>query len=322
MISMRILGTGSALPERKVDNAELASLAGVDPARIRERTRIETRHWAHPGSKMAPLAALALRRALEMADISAGALRRIVLVTSTSGDHLTPATSGAVAHELGLSGTCDTFDLNNACLGFLSALDIGARCVATGLAPVGVVAVELMSAFVTKDDPRPWAVFGDAAAAVVLGEGRPGEGLVGAHIRTDGSQASSSGVRHPRFSGKHETVHFAISNREMSDSAMGLMVESANAALSEASLTIADIDWVLPHQPNGVMFEGIVKALGVDPARTVPVVAEIGSVAAASIPISLDRLFRVRRVEPGARILMVGVGSGVSYGALIHRVGG
>ncbi|MEL6179681.1 MAG: 3-oxoacyl-[acyl-carrier-protein] synthase III C-terminal domain-containing protein, partial [Myxococcota bacterium] len=81
------------------------------------------------------------------------------------------------------------------------------------------------------------------------------------------------------------------------------------------------IDWVLPHQPNGRMFDAILSGLGVPEERSVRVVDTIGSVAAASIPFSLDRLRKTQTLQPGQLILMVGVGTGVAYGSTIYRVG-
>ena len=103
--------------------------------------------------------------------------------------------------------------------------------------------------------------------------------------------------------------------------AVGKIVDSTRRVLAEASMRIEDVAWVLPHQPNGTMLEGIIAALGVDRARIVPVVQEIGSVACASIAVSLDRLMRTRPVASGDHVLMTGVGSGVSWGAILYRVG-
>ncbi|MFS8067333.1 MAG: 3-oxoacyl-ACP synthase III family protein [Byssovorax sp.] len=324
MIATRILGTGSVLPGRAVTTAEVAALAAPEriAAELEAKIGIRTRHWSGPDARVAPIAAEALRRALVAAGIEASALRRIILATSTGGDTLVPATANAVACELGLHGVCDAFDVNNACSGFLTAFDLGARSTATGLGPVGVVAVELMSHVIRKEDPRPFLVFGDGAGAVVLGAGRPGEGVTGVSLGNDGSHGSTAFLSQPRYAGAIETVRFGISNQAMSEGAVGKIVESARRALAEAGERIEDVAWVLPHQPNGTMLEGIIAALGVDRARVVPVVQEIGSVASASIPVSLDRLMRTRPVAPGDRILMTAVGSGVSWGAILYRVGG
>lgn len=323
MISTRILGTGSVLPGRAVTTAEVVAMTTSTRTaeELEAKIGIHTRHWSGPDARVAPIAAEALRRALAAAGIEASALRRIILATSTGGDALVPATANAVACGLGLRGSCDAFDVNNACSGFLTAFDLGARSTATGLAPVGVVAVELMSHVIRSDDPRPFLVFGDAAGAVILGSGRDDEGVAGVSLGNDGSFGNTAFLTQPRYAGAIETVTFGISNRAMGDGAIDKIVESTRRVLAEALERIEDVEWVLPHQPNGTMLDGIVSALGVDRARIVPVVQEIGSVACASIAVSLDRLMRTRPVKPGDRILMTGVGSGVSWGAILYRVG-
>jgi 3-oxoacyl-[acyl-carrier-protein] synthase-3 len=247
-------------------------------------------------------------------------LRRVILTTSEGGDILGPATANATVHALGLDGRCDCFDVVNACMGFMSSLDIGARSVATGLHPVGVVAAELLSRGLRPESPRPWVVFGDAAAAVILGPGRPGEGLLGVHLGNDGSVGKTVYAVHPVLSREMEWLRMDIPSREMGPIVVRALRESADAVLAPSGETIEDVDWVLPHQPNGIMLDMIVSALGIPREKIVPVVHEIGSVVAASIPASLDRLLRSRPVRPGDRILMIGVGSGLSYGAALYRV--
>ena len=107
----------------------------------------------------------------------------------------------------------------------------------------------------------------------------------------------------------------------MGEEAIEAVRQSARAALAHAGITIDDVDWILPHQPNGALLAAIVAELGVAWERVVPVVADVGSVGAASIAVSLDRLFRTREVRPGARILMVGVGAGLSSGAILYQHG-
>ena len=186
MISARILGTATVLPGIPVTNDEVAgAVPGIDAAWIEARTGIRTRHWADPGASVGALAAEALRGALDDAGVAAEDLRRILFVTSTGGEHLIPTMASDVIDALGLHGTCDGLDLNNSCVGFLSAIDLGARLAATGLSPVGVVVAEPFSRCITPADPRPYVIFGDAFAAAVIGPGRPGEGILGASFGTD-----------------------------------------------------------------------------------------------------------------------------------------
>lgn len=321
--SVRIAGTGTVAPGRSVPTAEVVTHVTPprDAAEVTARTGIASRRFAHPDESPAQLGAEALRRALAAADLPATALTRLIFVTSGSGDLLFPATANLVAAALGLAGSCDCFDLSNACMGFLTALDLGARSIATGSGPIGITVVELASRVITADDPRPYLVFGDGVAAAVLTPGRPGEGILGCHLWNDGVLFGNVRLANPIMTFRRETIRFTASSARMGDEAIAAVRRSAAVVLGEAGLTLADVDWVLPHQPNGPLLEAIIAALGVPRARVIPVVHEVGSVGAASIPISLDRLLRTRDVRAGDHILMVGVGGGLSSGAILYRVG-
>lgn len=322
-LAVRIAGTASAAPGRVVTTAELAGRLTPrrDPADMEARTGIVTRHFVDAGDTAAGLAADALRRALAAAALAPEALARIIFVSSLGGDLLSPATANLVAAALGLAGTCDCFDVNNACMGFLTAFDVAARSIATGMGPVGIVVVELPSRFVTSADARPFLVFGDAVAAVVLDRARGDEGVLGSWLRNDGIAFGNVRVEHAGLTGKRETIRFTAPSERMLAEAVEAVRRSTAAVLAQAGLSLADVSWFLPHQPNGALFEAIVRAHGIEAERVVPLVRELGSVGSASIPLSYDRLLRAGRIRPGERVLMAGVGGGRSSGAILYRAG-
>jgi 3-oxoacyl-(acyl-carrier-protein) synthase III len=323
MIPVRIRATAALLAGRRVSTDELAARAAPERsvAEVIARTGIESRYWVEPGQTVADLGTRALRRALDDAGLEASALRRLVLVCSTGGDVLIPATANAILDAVGVAGTCDAFDLNNACMGFLSAFDVAARTVATGRCPVAVVVVETLSRFIAPEVPRPYLVLGDAAAAVVLDEATGGEGIVGAHLANDGRQRGTVTLAHSALHARSTPITFATSSRAMTETALEALRAASTAAVAEAGLSLERVEWVVPHQPNGAMLDHLVERLGIDPARLVRSVHEVGSVGAASIPIGLHRLVRERSVAAGEHILMLGVGAGMAYGALVYRAG-
>lgn len=321
MIPARILGTSSLLPGPPVPTSALAkALGGRDAADLERKTGIASRHWITPGTPASELGAAVLKDALDRAGMAATELRRVIFVSTSGGDMLCPATANDVCLALGLDGSCDCFDVNNACMGFLSALDIATRSVATGLSPIGVVVVETLSPFLSPENPRPYLVVGDAAAAAVIGPGRPGEGVLAFSAGNRGRLNGSVTIGHPGLTGKRELIQFGASHEELTAFATAALKESADAVLREAGCTLDDVAWVLTHQPNGRMLERIVAHLGVAENKVVPVVQDIGSVAAASIPVSLDRLMRTRDVKRGDKVLIAGVGAGMSYGAMLYQV--
>ncbi len=322
-LPVRIAGTAHVAPGDAVTTEALARRLPTPPdaARVATRTGIERRHLAPPGAWGATEpAARALRDALDDAGMLAEALQRIVFVSSVGGDLLLPANASRVAAELGLSRTCDCLDLSNACMGFLSALDVAARSIATGMGPVGIVVAELGSRVVTPDDPRPFLVFGDAVVAVVVDRARGGGGLRASYLRNDGIAGGDVHLTHPMASGRRETIRFTAESGRMGTDAVAYLRDAADAALAEAGLALGDVEWILPHQPNGPILDIAIEALGIAPERVVRVVHDVGSVGAASIPVSLHRLWRSGRVRRGHRILMLGVGAGVSYGAAVLEV--
>ncbi len=323
MMQLAIAGTASTLPgpALKTEVVARAAFADRDPAELEAKTGISARHWADPATPLADIAAGVVKEALKDASLPARDLSRIIVANCTGAEFAFPGAANRVAHALGLTGECDAFDVNNACMGFLTALDLGARSVATGMGPVAVVSIELCSRHIRAQDPRPYLVFGDGAGAAILLPSSDGSGVVATHLGNDGSLGGNAILRNPSLTGKAEYIEFPRSNRHMTEIALAKVKAATDAVLKRAELRLADIDWVLPHQPNGSMLDKMIETLGVDPAKTIKIVHEVGSVGSASIPISLDRLRRTHGLQAGQHILMVGVGSGVSYGATIYRVG-
>jgi 3-oxoacyl-[acyl-carrier-protein] synthase III len=207
-------------------------------------------------------------------------------------------------------------------MGFLSAFDVAARSVATGSGPVAIVASEMGSRYITPEDPRPFLVCADAAAAAILAPARDGDGVLGAWLRNDGTIRGEVGLDHPGLTGRRETIRFGAPNAAFSEIAVRVARRAVDAVVEEAGVALDAIEWIVPHQPNGSLLASILEALALDPGRVVPIVHDVGSVGAASIPIGLDRLLRTRPVRAGDRILMLGIGAGAAYGAILYQVGG
>lgn len=322
LLPVRIAGTGCVEPGIAVSTAEVAARVSPprNPAAIVRKTGIVSRRFVTPDESPAELGRRALQQALDAAGMQPTDLERIILVTSGGGDLSIPATANLIARGFNLAGTCDCFDLNNACMGFLTALDIAARGIATGGGAVGIAVVEPASYGTTPEDPRPYLVFGDGVAAAVVTPASNGEGILGSWLRNDAVAFGNVRLANSGVTRKAEFIRFTATADTMGGEAIEALQRSTIEVLGRAGMTVDDVEWVLPHQPNGVLFEAIVRALGVRRERAVRVVDEVGSVGAASIPISLDRLFRTCEVKPGDRVLMVGVGAGLSLGAILYRM--
>jgi 3-oxoacyl-(acyl-carrier-protein) synthase III len=328
---VRILGTGSALPSRTLTTAQLAARAMPNRAAgdVEKRTGISARRWVsvNDGESATSLAAVAVAQALEVASLAPRDLRRVLFVSSSGGDQLCPANVNELLRELGIAGTCDGFDINNACMGFLSAFDVAVRTVVTGTSPVAVVVSETLSRFIAAESPRSYVVLGDAAAAIVIGSvdahenDDVTEGVLACDFGNDGTANGTVRLEHPGLTNQSETFEFAESSAALTETAVATLKATAHATLQQAGLAFDDIDWFCPHQPNGRILDVISSAFGVPASKVIPVVNELGSVGAAAIPVSLDRLMRSGRAKEGDRIMMVGVGGGLSWGSVIVCLG-
>jgi 3-oxoacyl-[acyl-carrier-protein] synthase-3 len=324
-IPVVIAGTGGALPSRLVHTRDLIAQAFPDANEkerrtLQERTGIDTRRWIAPGDSAAALGTAALKKALDRAQVDPSELRRIIFVSSTGGDHMVPATAHDLAAALDLSDSCDAFDLSNSCVGFLSAFDVAARSVATGVGPVAVVAVETFSRQLSPEGARAFLVLGDAAAATIVRASDSG-GILASCLATSDRLRGKMKMGHPGTPGAPGFHDFDARSHELAESAVACMGAAIDRVLSQSGLSMGEIDWVVLHQPNGSLFAQVVERLGIDPGRTLNVVRDTGSVGSASVPTNLDRLFRERTVRVGQRILMASVGAGTAYGAILYEVG-
>jgi 3-oxoacyl-[acyl-carrier-protein] synthase III len=210
-------------------------------------------------------------------------------------------------------------------MGFLTALDIATRSVATGLGPVGIVSAEANSRGIRPDDHRPYLVFGDAAAAVIVGAARagadPDQGVLATFLGNDASAPDDVWGDTPQLDGGLGYAHFQKPSAECTMIAMRALQSGLDGLLARTEVALRDIEWIIPHQGNGVMLDAMIAAFGLDPARVVRVVDEVGAVTSACVPLALDRLRRSGRLRPGDRILLAGIGGGISYGAILYRVG-
>lgn len=329
-IPARILGLGEWTGGRVVPSRELLETAmpDRDPDRMAQRIGIRERRWAEPGTAVSEMAAEALAAALADAGLEPHDLTRILVTCSTGGDLLIPGAAVDVAHRLGIGDArVDAFDLANSCAGYMSGFELAARAVATGDGPLAVVAVEQFSRFIREAEPRCYVIFGDAAVATVLGPSEPTEpnddaALVGWGFKILSAPGERIEVRHGGRTGQREFIDFGtLSSDTLTEQALASLEVAVADALARAGLTMAEVDWVLPHQPNGEMLARFAARLGTDTDKMFPIVDRYGSVGVAAVPLSLHALHRSGRARPGQHVLMASVGSGTVAGALVYRWG-
>ncbi len=327
-LQIDIAGTSSISPGKKVttESLVLEGFGDADSVRqsqlvesITRKTGIHTRYFADEEDGSETLGAEVLRAALDDAGIEAEELERIIFVSSIGGELIVPATANLICRALGLRDSCDCFDLTNSCTGFLTALDIASCSIAAGSGPVGIVVMELTSRGLRPTELRPFLVFGDAVTATVLRESTTG-GILANYLRNDSMTFGNVRMKNSHHTRRHELFEFTDANAMIVEDALAALKKCIAVVLQRTQLSIEDIDWILPHQPNGAIFDSIVDTFSLPEEKIIPVAHEIGSTAAASIPFSLDRLKRTGKVKAGDKMLFAAVGGGVSYGATVYEV--
>ncbi len=328
--NVRITGTGMYVPPRVVKNADLAELMDTTDEWIRQRTGIEERHHADPGTGPSDLAIESATRALEAAGLEAAQLDAIV-VASLSPEHDFPGISAFLQHKLGLAG-CPSFDVRAQCTGFLYALQVGQLYVASGIHDrVLVCGAELHSTgmdFSTRG--RDVAViFGDGSGAVILEPSNDAErGILSVHLHTQGEHAERLWVEapgsslHPRIT--HEMLDAGLQYPKMDGRfvfkhAVTRMPEVLNEALEHNKCALDDVKLFLFHQANLRINEYVAGQLGIPPEKLESNIQRYGNCSAGSIPMLLDECVRGGRVKEGDLIAMAGFGSGFTWGAALIR---
>jgi 3-oxoacyl-[acyl-carrier-protein] synthase-3 len=318
-----IVGFGRYAPDRRVLNAEIEERLKLERGWIERRTDILERRYAAEGEALTDMAGAAAAEALGRAGIERSRIGLTLLATSTP-DHLLPPSAPLLAHQLGLKAS-GGIDLAGACAGFLYALVLADGFVRAQGAPALVVAANVLSRRINPAERSSCILFADAAGAVVLAPSqRPGCGLLGAHLAADGSgydliKIKAGGSRQPFASDTaiEDTLMTIADGQAVFTEAVGMMVASSREALRKASLTVADVDWLIPHQANARIMAAVAGKLGVPEDKLVSTIARFGNSSAATIPFSLALAVEDGRIKRGDRILMCAAGAGLTGGAAV-----
>jgi len=321
-----ILALGHYAPERRVGNAELEARMGLDPGWILRRTGIAERRWAADGEALSDLAVKAGGMALARAGFDPARIALLILATSTP-DHLLPPSAPLVAHRLGLKGA-GAIDLAGACAGFLYALTFADTFARTHGSPALVIAANILSRRTNLDDRGTAILFADAAgAALVAPTERKDTGIVGVDLASDGSaydliRIPAGGSRRPFGDGvaKTETLMQIADGKAVFIKAVDMMAETSVKALERAGLTIGDVDHWIPHQANARIIGAVQARLGLAGDKIVSTVSAYANSSAATIPLSLSLAAETRLFKPGDRILMCAAGAGMTAGAVVFRL--
>ncbi len=292
----RISGTGSCLPPQRLTNADMvARLAarGVETSDdwIVERTGIRARHFVGDGVFASDLAAEAARNAMAAAGVEGAEIDLIIVATSTP-DMVFPSTAAIVQNKLGIAG-CPVFDVQAVCSGFIYALTVADAMIRTGTASKAlVIGAEVFSRLLDFNDRTTCVLFGDGAGAVVL-EASDTPGILATDIHADGKHTDILCVPGHVSGGQiMGDPLLKMDGQAVFKLAVGVLEDTARAALEKAGKTAADIDWLIPHQANIRIMAGTARKLKLPMDKVVVTVDQHGKTSAASIPLALDHAGR------------------------------
>lgn len=304
-MGMRILGWGTALPDRVVTNADLEKTLDTSDEWIVERSGIRERRI---GDSTAEIAIAAGREALAQSGIDAASIDLLILATTTP-DQSVPATSAQVHHELGLGG--GAFDLNAACAGFVYSLVMANGMLGSGSRRVLLIGAETLSRLTDWNDRNTAVLFGDGAGALVL-ESVPDEGqLISWDLGLDGSRREILSAELGGF--------IQMDGREVFKRAVRVLVHSAERTLEQAKVRADEIKLLVPHQANIRIIQAACDRLGIEHERAAIVLDRTGNTSSASIPLALVDAIAHGRLEPDDLVLLAGFGAGMTWGSALIR---
>ncbi|MBY4638596.1 ketoacyl-ACP synthase III [Gluconacetobacter entanii] len=314
-------GFGGYLPDRIVTNDELAT-SGLETSDewIRARTGIAQRHRAGPEDTAVSMAAHAGRQALEYASASPDDVDAIIVATSTP-DQAFPSTAVRVQEELGIT-TGFGFDVAAACSGFIFALSTADALIRSGQARSAlVIGSEVYSRILDPDDRSTFVLFGDGAGAVFLQatEEEGEQGILSTHLHSDGRYGDLLYVD-GAIGQKDKSAYLKMQGRDVFRHAVAKLSSSVDEVLAANGLKYEDVAWLVPHQANLRIIDGVARKLHLPPERVVITVDRHANTSAASIPLALNEAVRDGRIRSGDLVLMEALGGGLTWGAALARI--
>ncbi len=326
---VQVLGTGVYEPCRVVTSAELDRRHGRAPGTTFDRSGVRSRRWAAPEETSSAMAAGAVAAALDRAGIEVAGLDALV-VSAVAPEQPMPTTAVLTLDRLGApGGRCAGFDVNASCIGFLTAFELAACGIAAGRWDrVAVVATEIASKGLDHSDVEASALFGDGAAAVVLGPTPDGHASGVLAARSALWPAAGAACRIPAGGTRWNPVTpppqpsdylFHMEGVALLRHVARALPPFLREVEAAAGVDRADLDVVVPHQASAVGLRYLRERLGMRPEAVVDILADHGNQVSASVPTALHHAVVEGRLRRGGTALLLATGAGLGIGALALR---
>lgn len=323
-MKMKIVGTGSALPQKEVGNQKLTEWVETSDEWIRERTGIGARRIS-TGETVVSLASEACRKALEMAGRKAEEVDLILLATC-SPEYLLPCAACQVQTAIG-AVNATAFDINAACSGFLFGLTMAEAYIQSGMYKrILIAGSEVLSKIIDWEDRSTCILFGDGAGAALV-EAREDEksGMLGWAQGSDGAKGMVLScrerfVKNPLYAEmpqEGENLYVQMDGQAVYRFATRQVAACMEEAMRKAGVMPEDIDLFVLHQANARIIEAVAKRLHADIDKFPMNLDRLGNMSSATIPVLLDELNRSGKLQQGQKLMLSGFGAGLTYGACI-----
>ncbi|MEI6242158.1 MAG: beta-ketoacyl-ACP synthase III [Chlamydiota bacterium] len=327
MKKAKIIGTGSYVPEKILTNRDLEKMVETSDDWIVSRTGIRERRIAKEDEYTSDMGYMAAKLAIEDAKLSCQEIDCILVATLTP-DYVFPSTACLIQKKLGIENV-PAVDLQAACSGYVYALAMAKAFVEQGMyKKVLIIAAEKLSSIVNYNDRGTCVLFGDGAAACVVGFASKGYTIQGVSLGADGGQSDllilpAGGSRHPA---SHETVdkkmhYLCMEGNEVFKHAVRRMESASKECLELVGLQETDISWLIPHQANERIIDAIAKRFKHLPQERVykKIVQYYGNTSASSVGIALDHLRKEGKIQNQENVLLTVFGAGLTRGAAILK---
>lgn len=328
MITVRITGTGSSLPDKVLTNNELSKLIDTTDEWITTRTGIKERRVAGETTATSDLSIAAAKSALESAELPAGELDVIIVATCTP-DHFFPSVACLVQQAIGAKNAA-AFDVSAACSGFIYALSIGKSLLESGAHKRAlIIGADLLSKFTDWKDRSTCVLFGDGAGAMVLeadsgGAKTNSPRILSVDLGADGSQTDilkipGGGSRHPLTEENFQNFppYIQMDGKEVYKHAITRMIATAKKALEKAGKKPKDLALLIPHQANLRIIESIAKRMDLPMEKVFLNIHKYGNMSAATTIVALDEARRRGQLTSGDVVELIAFGAGLTWGAAV-----
>ncbi len=323
-MGLRIIGTGSYVPDAVVTNDQLHARLGFDSDWIVKRTGILERRHALPHQATSDICAEAGQRCISSAKIDPKLIDLLIVATFTP-DMSFPSTACLVQDRLGLN--CPALEVEAACAGFMYGLITGAAYILSGASDLAlIIGGDCNSRILNPDDIKTYPLFGDGGGAVLLTRGRPDQGILSYSMGSDGSGGPllcrpATGSRRPPYPAMiGEGKHFMyMDGRAVFRWATNILTDTIKDVLAASNIQANDVDLYIPHQANIRIINAAIDVLHIDRQRVFNNLERYGNTSAGSIPLALDEAIQERHVEEGQLVVMSGFGAGLAWGTALVR---